>query len=187
MEVEFSLTKQDLAAFFRHHLRCSNPGRYLGGCLSPLGILFLVGFSVLFLNLDLKHPFVTKQIIFGFMMVLPLPLAYLFRHRLSSLRGRFVLRLGGNRKLLEPQRMRIDAEMVTLSTAWSSASVKWSAIERIDVTENHAFIYVSTQQAYILPKHAFGDDVEFTRFVETAQGYFRAANSQGSNFREVAK
>ena len=42
----------------------------------------------------------------------------------------------------------------------------WSSVERIVVTDRHAFIYTSTIEAFILPKRAFEDETHCQEFIE---------------------
>src|SRR5262249_38627027 len=46
---------------------------------------------------------------------------------------------------------------------------KWPAIEKIAVTDEHLFLYISLTQAIIVPKRAFDAEWRFTDFVEHAR------------------
>lgn len=42
--------------------------------------------------------------------------------------------------------------------------VKWNAIRKVSISEDHAFIYYAPNQAFIVPKRAFADEYDFNRF-----------------------
>jgi hypothetical protein len=58
----------------------------------------------------------------------------------------------------------------------TETTVAWSAVQRIDITEQRAFFIVTPgNRALILPRRAFPDVVSFDHFVTTANAYHRMA------------
>jgi hypothetical protein len=74
--------------------------------------------------------------------------------------------------------LKISPEGISQSSADSAGITMWTAVEKIAVRKDHAFFYLTTLTAYILPRRAFAHDHDFTDFVETAQQYFDAANKE---------
>src|SRR5207244_2763036 len=103
---------------------------------------------------------------------------YVNRHRLAARAVRKELSKGKNSKLLETRKLAISPDGISDYSSDSAGITVWSGIEKIAVTKNHAFFYVNTASAMILPRRAFSNDLEFTNFIETAQHYFDAANKK---------
>ena len=51
----------------------------------------------------------------------------------------------------------------------------WTAFERIEVTDQHAFLFERRNCTTILPRHAFSDDASFRQFVELARRLHQTA------------
>jgi len=53
--------------------------------------------------------------------------------------------------------------------------VKWLAIEKIESSNEHLFVYISSMSAHVVPMRAFGNEMHFSAFVESARAYWRQA------------
>jgi hypothetical protein len=60
----------------------------------------------------------------------------------------------------------LDGEGLGTQSDRGKATYFWKTVERIDVTPNHAFLWVSPGVAIILPAAAFGDTAAFNRAVD---------------------
>src|SRR5262249_55569887 len=69
------------------------------------------------------------------------------------------------------QRLKLTPEGLLHSTAVSTTRVVWDGIERIGMTDHHAFFYLTPVSSLILPRRAFASEEEFERFVEMARIY----------------
>ena len=65
--------------------------------------------------------------------------------------------------------LRIELDGLTEIRSSGELKRNWSAIDRIVKTKTHLFIYATGMIAFVLPRRAFGDDVEFNRFVKAVQ------------------
>lgn len=61
---------------------------------------------------------------------------------------------------------KFDNEKIQEITPDSESVIKYSLVEKIAVTENAIYIYISSVQAYILPVTVFTDEMEKVKFLE---------------------
>ena len=88
--------------------------------------------------------------------------------------ARQVLRQGRNAlKLFGWRRVSLDANAVRSTTDFASFTYHWHGIDKIAVTPDYVFFYVTTNTAVIVPQAAFPNDREFADFVEAARRYHR--------------
>jgi hypothetical protein len=81
-----------------------------------------------------------------------------------ALRSRFrQLRLGEH-----PIRLTADAETLRLTGGADENRTAWSALKRIDRTEDHYFFWINNLQAIIVPLRAIGSEIERRRLWEMA-------------------
>jgi hypothetical protein len=71
--------------------------------------------------------------------------------------------------------MTIDAYWFRLETTSEQVALRWTAIQRIEVTDQHAFFFTGPQTAYVLPRRAFSDAESFHQFLGKARSFFEAA------------
>ena len=73
-------------------------------------------------------------------------------------------------------RVKVLPEGLTATSATMAALTAWEGIDRIVVTDQHAFFYLNEVAVYcILPRRAFADESEFETFVASARTYHDAA------------
>jgi len=77
--------------------------------------------------------------------------------------------------LSERQQLSISPEQLALKTSAFSTQTQWRLVHDIVVGSDHAFFYVTSPTAFVLPKRAFIDRQAFADFVERARGYRAAA------------
>lgn len=85
---------------------------------------------------------------------------------------RRVLLEESNRTLLGTRRLRLTREAVLCSSEWIESAVKWPAVETVETNADCAYIYIASLQAYVVPRRAFNDDLQFQAFVELARRYW---------------
>jgi hypothetical protein len=175
MEIEFSLIPEDFVAFGRHQVaQQANRRIFL-----YLGILLLiVVVLILRIALFVRQAGTTIGLIAAVIAISAGFIFYLNMHRIDTRAVKRQLALGKNANVLEPRRISISADGISNSSAHSAGMTMWTGVDKIAVTKDHAFIYVNTSAAIILPRRAFASDHDFTDFVETAQRYFEAANKE---------
>lgn len=173
MTIEFNLTKEDLAAFNHYHLRHSPTARrqYLRGWLVPPAI-WLAIFLTIWLLADSQRgtPLKTLRDLLPLFVFVPLYLIYFpYAHRRTIQRTiEGMTSEGKNRGMLGRRRLTLKAEGLAEATEVSETTTSWSGVERVSVSEEHAFIYVSALAAITVPRRAFPSETEFNSFVRAA-------------------
>jgi hypothetical protein len=174
MEVEFSLSLEDFVALAEYHLRRRSEWQ----TLLFLGLIILgTGDIGLLLAQFVKDPGIVFWLITAGAAISACLMYCLGKRRIDRWIKR-ELAQRKNARFLEPSKLTISPEGISHSSADSAGMTMWTAIEKIAVTKDHAFFYLTTIAAHILPRRAFANDHEFTDFVETAQRYFEAANKE---------
>jgi len=109
-----------------------------------------------------------------FATVTIVPLVW-FRQWLSARTIRKMLSESSNRAALGVREVSIDEEKMSVKGETGESSVRWIGIERVTETRRHAFFYISSIHAHMLPKVSVfsGNPKEF---VEAAKEYWLAAN-----------
>ncbi|HEY7308351.1 MAG TPA: YcxB family protein [Gemmataceae bacterium] len=178
MEVEYSLTLQDVTAFVRYH-------RKHGPKPKPHFLARLVG------------------IVLGVMIAVPAILAGWLSSRpdgrwmtgfcIGSLAGQMMvffllgllakllvipntLRLYDRdecRWFLAWRRLRITADGFETTNEFQHLRSSWSVVWLIDSTDDHAFFYTTLQSAHIVPRRAFRDQQHFEEFIDLACRYHK--------------
>ncbi len=179
MEIEFRLIPEDFVAARSCHTRQYwKQLIFLHVALIILaGVLVCLSFAPQIKQAGLVPGLITPAILISIHTLMYFVL-FLSRHRIAVSGIAKFLRQGKNAKLLEPRQLTISPEGISQSSAHSAGITMWTGIEKIAVTEDHVFFYVSRQRAIILPRRAFASNQDFTHFVETAQGYFEVTNKE---------
>jgi hypothetical protein len=110
--------------------------------------------------------------LFGILGLL-LVLRFLFQRPLFLMRTK--RRFRSSKLFFHKRRLLITPESVTQETPDSTLKITWRSVERIGQTADHAFIYISKVEAFVLPRHAFSQESDFREFVDTARRYFAAS------------
>lgn len=53
--------------------------------------------------------------------------------------------------------------------------IKWGGVEKITVNEKYIFIYISSIQAFIVPRTSFDDEFSFQAFINTLNRHYKIA------------
>ena len=119
----------------------------------------------------------------GLWPVLFLPLLYhvVFFRRLRKRIAKQVNKLlseGENKNDLGKHTISISPEGLVSKGQFSEEKRSWQAIERIAETPDHAFFYVSSTSAIIIPKRTFSAEFGVDEFVARAREYHSATVRQ---------
>ena len=164
MEVEYSLTPEDVAAWMSDY-SSGRPRRWLPYIGLALATVPLVAEIVRLVALRAPWPIVA-----AFVLFIPAIFGvFLFRKRLLRL---FMRRADTPTK---SQRLALRPEGLTITTETTASLTAWEGVDRIVVTDTHAFFYFNKVAALILPRRAFADENEFENFVERARSYHESA------------
>jgi hypothetical protein len=172
VDVEFTLTEDDVIALNRYHI--GRKFRALRWLVWPALVLFFLPPALLLLLVaagwrpDLRVEDQVVAVAF-YSVVLAL---LLLRHRLLAWSIRRFLRKGQNaRRLLVRQQLTIGPEGLSTRSEHHAGVIAWPAVAEVVATRDHAFFYTSTASAFVLPRHAFAGEEAFKDFVETARRY----------------
>ncbi|HVS38334.1 MAG TPA: YcxB family protein [Gemmataceae bacterium] len=180
MEVEYDLTPEDLIAFQRYHAQNAPIPQQRGGPTTALvgGLMFVsLATTALFLVFadNPTAAFYVEMIPFVVLGAALMLLGLILYGRLTaSLRLNRAMRQGRNmEKFLGWRRVLLDAEAVRNISAFASSTYLWHGIEKVGATLQHAFLYINSVTAVVVPCRAFPSDQVFKDFVDAARHYQR--------------
>ncbi len=78
---------------------------------------------------------------------------------------------GKNKRLICKHKLSIAPEGIVETTDIGEASIRWSAVEKVESSDKYIFIYTSAVGAIIVPRGAFPDDSKYSEFIETVKRY----------------
>ena len=154
-ELQYEVTLEDAEAFAVFHHQYSP-------MLQRRARMLRLGLSVVIAAIAGTIGALTGQTVMA-LVGLGIALAYWFlfpRRYLKGLRQtvRRTYQEGRNTGVLGPTRLVIDEEFVTESTGSREVRTRWSAIEAVEETRDHAFVYITGSSALIIPRR--GVDAE---------------------------
>ena len=71
--------------------------------------------------------------------------------------------------------LEVRPEGLAVTTGTTASLTIWKGIDRIVVSDTHAFFYRNDVATHILPRRVFADERDFEEFVESARSYLEAA------------
>jgi len=170
MHLTFDLTQDDIMAYQLYHYAHSPAARrqkWTGAVW-----VVILGLMVWVIPVFLTGSFgQSARTWWPFLLVAPLSLS-LFLLRWKSILRRNIERMiaeGSNRALLGRKEVTITPVEITAAGELRSTTVRWKAVERIEVADEYAYVYFSALEAVILPRRAFAGEAEFAAWVETAR------------------
>jgi hypothetical protein len=174
MEINYVLMMEDLKAYFRHtyaHAPQARPIRWLRWVLLAL-MIFLLG-SALLLALFGKSE---DQVPAALFLLIPLGMIVLlcFWPRVITWKLTKNLSKRDKRRLLySPLRITITSISFDCASDDASSSLRWSAIDRIEESEDHTFVFISSALAQIIPKRVFASATDYNDFVQAMTDFFQ--------------
>jgi hypothetical protein len=175
MEVEYTLTPEDIVAFNRYHFMTSPHWRrsywmgFFWGTLAAI-LLFIVlsgwksWWNALF------------PLVFWLAYLILYPLSV--RRNINSF-GQRMKKEGDNQAIWGKHRLTISEQELFEATEVGETRLRWAGVERVVENAGYIFIYVSTTSAHVIPKKFFSDHTQSQAFYQTAKKYF-------DNARQVA-
>jgi hypothetical protein len=169
MEVEFSLTVDDLQAFLRYHCGKGAQQRHLlgyvlGGFLGVLVLLAVVGGAP-------WPPWLTREVCWGLFagaLAMLALLAFAGQRNTAQAIQRY---FEGNPRLFARHRLALLPEGVRFVSPFAEALVRWPGVLRVAVTDEHLFLYTGTDDAHVVPRRVFADPRDFDAYVAQAESY----------------
>ena len=177
MDITYEVTVDDLVQLNVHHLR-SSPAVKLSLARQQASIAGFGALSMMFLWMTGGMPLYAAAI----------PMALMTALLVGRLPGRaergakaLVSRSyseGRNLGVLGPHRLVMTPEWIVDVNDFIERRIRWEAIERVDASDDHAFLYVGSNSALVVPRRAFPDDATFRHFVETARTHQKAIEAR---------
>ena len=89
----------------------------------------------------------------------------------SDKSARQIYESGQNKTLRAPATLTIDPNCLATVSALSESKLKWPLVEKIATTADYIFIYISANNALIIPKRAFSSEDQRQQCIELLQRY----------------
>ena len=180
MEVEYELTPEDLIAFQRYHRQSAPQPQQRGGPANTLvGTVIFISVATMasffFLSDNPTAAWYLTMVPFIGLGAALAMLGMIVHVRLTAPRLLFrAMQQGRNaEKFLGWRRLSIDAEAVRSASDFAASTYLWHGIDQVGTTLDHAFFYINTTTAIVVPRRAFRDDRAFDEFLEAARYYHR--------------
>lgn len=176
MGIDFELQRDDLVAFALFHQKHSPAARkqrrqrmvIWGGVLIVLIATFIRrGF---FSSDDWLLVACTILFLVGLFVSLPQIREWRLRKAIARMYGE-----GRNVLLYGPRRVVLTPQSLINSSANSQSETRWIAIEKIVVTEEALYIYISSVSSVVIPRREFTSNDHFQTFIQTAQDFHTRA------------
>jgi hypothetical protein len=177
VEVNYVLMMEDFKAYLCHmylHAPQFRMVRWLRWVLLIPVILVLVLALLAALVLDTKEQDFSLTLVGACIGTTALVFFWpqFIRWRLSKSLSR-----NDQRKLLSPRKLVINPISFDFTSDDATSSIRWSAIDRIEASERHAFVFVSSNVAHIIPRRAFASESAYEDFVEESVHYLEEAKA----------
>jgi hypothetical protein len=193
MEIEYSLTFQDMEALARYHHHKQRarhqlfPAAKRALWIPVFGVLVAAIIQVYFFfgpklpTIDTKWWDAFWSGLFVGFLLSCLPLLLITVSRWQAIIKYAVRKAYNNEKsrwMFAPQRMRIEAGGFSIVSENHYLSYSWAVVCEIDSTADHAFFYTTPNQAHVFPGRAFRDRHLFEEFIARARQYQQSWNQE---------
>ena len=179
MTLEFENTFDDMLAFNIYNHRTSPTLRrphQLARILYP--ILFVVSLYSFYIYFGGRATSGAFLGLIGLAVVASIGwyVAYpsLLHRRIRNLTTR-LLRESKNRSLLERRSIVIGNDGLHFTAPSSSGHIGWNLIERVDVTPQYVYLYMSAMSAIVIPRRSVNSDAEWNTVQQTINRYQQRA------------
>jgi hypothetical protein len=170
MEVEYSLTVDDLHAFRRYHNRRGKAKRQPAGVGAYLRLAVLVVLAVAVFSFGLPS-WLTSDLVVGLIVGAAGAVLLLVLAAHLSIRKQIRRYFEGNPKVFARRRLTLLPEGVRFLSPFYEALVRWPGVLRVGVTDEHLFLYTGTEECYVVPRRAFAGPRDFDAYVAQAESY----------------
>jgi hypothetical protein len=171
MRIDYEITPEDFVALSTVHCSRSPALRRQGYGFLMVPILGLFALPGLILVTTDEPILETAKNIWPLMLGPVLFVLFIvpyMRWKVASVASttKRMLAEGQNAGLFGPRTLSIEPEGLRESKSTGDSMRIWSAVEKVLVTDTHAFIYLSAVEAYLLPRRAFKTSDAFQEFVD---------------------
>lgn len=176
MSIDFEICRDDMVVFALFHNRNSPVlRRQVRLALIAVTLIFIVLLAIV-VSIAINSP-EFWVIVVGIALALVIVLPFFGRIQEWRLKNALQRMYGEGRNLLliGPRRVGLTQQFLNNSSPYSQSVTRWSAIERIVVSNDAVYIYVSSVSSVVVPRRAFSSDEHFHTFARTAQEYHARA------------
>ena len=168
MKVECTLTPEDYVAAMHERVQ-NSPGKPRWAQYGSMAAIFLVLLSqgAMLVAQGFPWPVVAGVLLLGVLCFVLLPL-WIFKSRMAGAFRRARLPVSSMSLEVRPEGLAVTTETTASLTIWEG-------IDRIVVSDTHAFFYRNNVPTHILPRSVFADERDFEEFVGTARSCLEAA------------
>ena len=174
MEVEYNLTPEDVQAFVRVQQQRQKVQKVLVGSRWTWVVLFCLLLSAFALSdgIGASLLWLVLGVILGALGMLVVVIRL---NKVAAQSQDEYLKDPRNQWVFATQRVTISPEGFAESSWFGRTVQRWEVIWDIAVTADHAFFWISTRAAHVVPRHAFRDQQQFEEFVALARRYQQGA------------
>jgi YcxB-like protein len=172
MEIEYTLTPEDVKAFSRYHHRTSSLTRRSIQMRIMWGMLASAMLVCTFYRMMGGW---TLIIVALFWLLYLLTYPSLIQMNINAYVKR-IQKEGKNKAVWNKHRLTINAEELIEKSEVEETHLRWTGIERLAENSDYIFIYVTTVSAHVIPKRYFSDNAQAQLFYQTAKNYFDQAH-----------
>ena len=160
--VDYTVSTQDIIAFNQFHHSASPHSRRLLYMLQLASAVAIAAACTMPLQNNLPLLPMGPWLILAAAFIFFVPTLFRWSIRRSARRQ---LAEGHNHGILGPRRLEVrDAALVELSES-GEQHTRWHAVEKVEVSEGHVFIYLSATAGHTVPREAFADNAAVVAFV----------------------
>jgi hypothetical protein len=171
MVIRYELTLDDLIAFNRYHVAHSRTIQTQKYFVIAVVGLVAIGAGVAIESEIPLFARVFSAIIFAALFRFAYHLFFGLALRRQT---RQLLSEGSNDGILGPHELELNDKFLTERTDVNESRHAWSAINRIEETDEHAFLYISSLQAHVIPtREVISGDVD--QFIQRSRQLLAAA------------
>lgn len=167
MRVSFDTTLDDIHAFNTHYARTAQlpqqSRKMVRGALTlTLGsLMFALGVAF---HLPIAFWIINALILFGWWQFYPRRVEAMARRSTQKLYAE-----GRNAGMLGATTVTIEPEWLSEASSEREVRTRWRSVEKMDLTADYAFLYVTGFSAVIVPFRAFANEGEKSAFLELAR------------------
>jgi hypothetical protein len=175
VKVEYTLTPEDYAAAAHERVqelfRMPRWAEYRSMAVIFPALLSLAGLGAMLVAQGVPWPVAAGVSLLGLLLgvlcffVLP-PL--IFKRQMAGIFRRV-------RIPVTSMSLEVRPEGLAVTTGTTASMTIWEGIDRIVVSDTHAFFYRNDIATDILPRRVFAEERDFEEFVESARSYLEAA------------
>lgn len=166
MKVSFDIEMDDMLSFQKHFINTSPTMKKAKRMVTYLFPLFIIIFS--FFTFYSRYNRIDISFIVVMAIVSALWVIFVPRFFVSNTlkRAKKILSKPGNEVMFGTFEMTFTDNGFDVKTATTQSNILWSAVPKIDETNNYFYVYLSQASAYIIPKNKISaTDVENLRSV----------------------